>query len=132
MILRAYKYLYYRIYSWNLRAWGESDMPQYNSLFGVSFLAFLNILSVPTALDLVIGGNVINNSGVGKLLIFGLLFVVLVISYFLLVVNSRYKKIAQDFSSETTHQKRTRLIAIWLYILGSFVVCMGLISIRNS
>ncbi len=111
---------------------GESDLPQYNALFAVSFLAFLNIVSIPTAIDLATGGNLIHDSGGGKLIWFGLWFAVQLVSYFLLVVDSKYRKIAKEFSGETTVQKRTRLLVIWLYVIGSFVVSFGLISIRNS
>ena len=56
-ILRAYRYLYFRIYSWNLRVWGESDLPQLNALFGVSFLICLNVLSLITLTEVVTRTN---------------------------------------------------------------------------
>ena len=68
MIPKAHKYLYYRIYSWNLRTWSESDGPEYNALFGMSFLALLNIVSILTTIEMVTGGSVFNDSGMGKLL----------------------------------------------------------------
>src|SRR6476661_2690546 len=57
---RAFTYLYYRIYAWNVRTWGESDVPQFNALFGVSFLVFLNILSVLAAIDVSVGRHIVS------------------------------------------------------------------------
>ncbi|MDG5800164.1 hypothetical protein QA597_07370 [Marinilabiliaceae bacterium ANBcel2] len=42
-MMKIYRYLYYRLYSWNLKTWGEKDLPQWNALFGVSFMMFLNL-----------------------------------------------------------------------------------------
>ena len=127
-----YKYLYYRIYSWNLRTWGESDVPEYNALFGVSFLAFLNIMSLFTAIELVTGLSIIDDSRMGRLFWFVPFLGVLVASYFFLVGRGRYKQIAKKFSSETTVEKRTRLAALLLYVVGTFAVFFGLISISHS
>ena len=88
VVLMPYKYLYYRIYSWNLRTWGESDVPEYNALFGVSFLAFLNIMSLFTAIELVTGLRIIDDSRMGKLFWFVAFLGVLVANYFLLVVEA--------------------------------------------
>ncbi len=42
-MLGFYKYLYFRIYSWNLKKWGENDMPEWNAVLGVSFTMFINL-----------------------------------------------------------------------------------------
>jgi heme/copper-type cytochrome/quinol oxidase subunit 2 len=112
--------------------WGESDMPQYNALFGVSFLAFLNLISIPNAMELVMGHSLFEDSRLIQLLWFGLFFTVLIVSYFFLGANGKYKKTAKRFSGETNVQKRTRLVIIWLYAIGSLAVSYGLIAIRHS
>ena len=112
--------------------WGESDAPEYNALFGVSFLASLNIISLFTAIELATGLSIIDDSGMGKIFWFGPFLAVLVASYFLLVRNGKPKQIAKKFSSETTAEKRTRLLPVWLYVIGTFVLFSGLVSISHS
>src|SRR5438128_1344327 len=102
----AYTYLYYRIYAWNLRMWGESDMPQFSALFVMLILFSLNLMTIPTAIEVFTGGRLIHNE-----LIPGVVFLAIsLISYFLLVHNGKYKKIAEDFSCESPTQRKKRLI----------------------
>jgi len=131
MLIEAYKYLYYRVYAWNLRVWGESDVPQFNALFFVIILALLNLMSIPTAIDAFTGGHLIKDSGRNKLILAGVGLVISLISYFLLVHDRKYKEIAKAFSVETPVQKRRRLIAIWLYLIGTFTAFFGFLSMLN-
>lgn len=124
----AYRYLYYRIYAWNLRTWGESDMPQFNALFGVSFLIFTNVMTLLTAFEVFSGRHVSFNRAVtiGT----GLAFVVL--GYFLLVHKAKYRKIVKTFSGEPPAQRRRRFVACVVYVTLSFVSFFWLVKIRNS
>src|SRR2546427_4429900 len=105
----AYKYLYYRLYAWNLRKWGESDMPQFSALFVMLILFSLNLMTVPTAIEVFTGGRLIHN----ELIPGGVFLAISLISYFLLVHGGKYKKIAKEFSGESPAQRRTRLLGIW-------------------
>lgn len=89
-------------------------------------------MSIVTAIELATGGSMIDGSATGKVFWFGPFFVVLVASYFLLIGNGRHKQIAKELSSETSSQKKTRLLALWLHVIGTFVVFFGLISISRS
>ena len=42
-MLKLYKYIFYRIYSWNLKTWGKKDTPEWNAVIGVSFMMFINL-----------------------------------------------------------------------------------------
>jgi hypothetical protein len=128
LLYRAYKYLYYRIYAWNLRAWGESDLPQYNALFVVTILVGMNLLTIPTAIDAFTGGNIMPNTNatrIGFFLVFG---AVMAVGYFCLVHKENFKTIAKEFASESLTQRRIRLLAVWIYLIGSFAAFFGLMS----
>src|SRR5438477_8646627 len=112
--MRAYRYLYYRIYAWNLQRWGESDLPQFSALFLVLIFIFLNLMSIPTGIDLFTGGHLIRDSGRNKFMLGGVGLVISLISYYLLVHGGKYKQIAQEFSHESPRQKKTRLIVVWI------------------
>jgi hypothetical protein len=128
-MLSAYKYLYYRIYAWNLRLWGESDMPHYNALFGVSFLLFLNIMSAFTLVDLLAGKHFVRLTRAVAMSIAGMLICV---GYLVLVHKAKYRNLGTQFAGESPDQSRRRLIGIWLYIIITFVSAFWLVSIRNS
>ena len=128
MLLRAYKYLYYRIYAWNLRTWGESDMPQFNALFAVSFLIFMNLISCLVAIE-VCSGRHVTLSGLATIAT-GL--TIITIGYCLVVHNRKYQKMAKEFSSETPAQRRRRLIGVVIYVTLSFVTFFWLVKLRNS
>jgi hypothetical protein len=119
-MLDLYKYLYYRLYSWNLNTWGENDLPQWNALFGVSFMMFINIGIVAGIID-IFGLNIfIEDTPKIEILVFG--FLILFINYFWLVHNGKYKKIAKLYNKESKNIRLRNTILLWLYVLVSFVI----------
>lgn len=58
-ILKAYEYVYYRLYSWDLRIGGESWAPEWYALAQISVLIFLNVISLLEAVDLYAGRHII-------------------------------------------------------------------------
>jgi pimeloyl-ACP methyl ester carboxylesterase len=126
---RAFTYLYYRIYAWNLRTWGDSDVPQFNALFGVSALILLNMMSVFTAIDVCVGRHVVPLT---RPVVIGLGLGFLATGYFLLVHNGKYRRIAKGFSNETPTQRKRRFLACVVYAALSFVSFFWLVQLRNS
>ena len=109
--------------------WGETDLPQYNACLGVSFLVCLNIMTIPAAIDAFFGGHLVPDSQSAKV---GLIFVfalVLILSYFVLVHDRRYKQIAKEFAHESHSQRRKRLVLVLLYISGTFLAFFGFLSL---
>jgi hypothetical protein len=126
---RAFTYLYYRIYAWNLRTWGESDIPQFNALFGVSFLVFLNILSVLTAIDVSVGRHVVS---LPRPVEMGLALCPMAAGYFVLVHKGKYRQIAKRFADETPVQSKRRFLICLAYAALTFVIFFWLVQLRNS
>jgi len=122
MIYKAIKYLYYRIYDWNLRAWGESDMPQYNAIIGVSFLMFLNIIGIFIAIEALTGNQYFLFLPKGEYYAAATCLLLLLFNYFLLVRNGKYLTITEEFKKENSLQKRKGLVFVWLYVIGSFAI----------
>jgi len=122
MIYKAIKYLYYRIYDWNLRAWGESDLPQYNAIIGISFFIWLNLITVVIAIEALIKSEYLVSIPNSEYYAGAILLTLILMNCFLLVRNGKYLTIAEEFKKENPSQKRKRLILIWLYIVGSFVL----------
>jgi len=108
--------------------WGESDLPQFNALFGVSALILMNIITLVTAFEVFTGQRLsLNRAGV-----IGGGLALIAIGYFLLVYGGKYQKIAKEFGRETQSQRNWRLIACVFYVALTFVSFFWLVEIRNS
>ncbi len=108
--------------------WGESDLPQFNALFGVSALILMNIITLVTAFEVFTGQRLsLSRAGV-----IGGGLALIAIGYFLLVHGGKYRKIAKEFDKETQSQRKWRLIACVFYVALSFVGFFWLVELRNS
>ena len=118
--MKFYKYLYYRLYAWNLKAWGEKDMPHWNALYGVTFMMLLNLSIIAIILD-ILGFNILlEETPTATILTIGLL--TLSINYFLFVRNGKYHQIASKFEDESKKTKNRNALLLWIYVILSFVV----------
>lgn len=87
--MSLYKYLYYRLYSWNLKTWGESNLPHWNALFGVSFMMFLNLSTMILSLGF-FGINFWFVDPVPKKEIVTIMVVIGAINFFQFIYNEKY------------------------------------------
>jgi hypothetical protein len=117
--MRLYEYLYYRLYSWNLKTWGQSDLPQWNALFGVSFMMLLNISLIGLLLQL-FGVNIFLGDELPKREIVILMLGLFVLNYFLFIHKSNYKTLANKLKKENTKRRRVNTLLLWLYTMLSF------------
>lgn len=117
-MLILYKYLYYRLYTWNLKTWGENDLPQFNALFGVSFMMYTNLGIVFGILELC-GLNIfVKETPVKEIII--IMFVIVTINYFWLVHKRKYKNIGKNFINESKNKRLRNTFLLWLYLFASF------------
>jgi len=132
MIYRAIKYLYYRIYVWNLGMWGESDLPHLNAILGVSFLMFLNLLTLFFTVKPLIDCQPCLTSSADEYIMGGVFLILVLVNYLLLVRDGKYVKIAEEFKKESPAQKRKGIIFVWFYIIGSFILYpLTILAIKN-
>ena len=121
-MLKLYKYLYYRLYAWNLRTWGESDMPQFNAMLGVSFMMGLNFSVVLGIFD-IMGFKTLagDNPKMGLVLMVTLI----VVNYFWLVSRGRYLQIAKEYKAEPKKKRTKNAILLWIYVILSWVIVIS-------
>jgi hypothetical protein len=115
---RGYEYLYYRLYSWNLRTWGEGDLPQYNAMFGVTFMSFLNTVTLVVTVGAL--ANIQAVFEAKEYQIAAIVIILAVINYYALVHDGKYKSIAATFSKEKSSARTKNAIFCWLYVILSF------------
>lgn len=87
-------------------------------MFAVTFLTFLNLISVFLGISALLGWNAAFHETRYQiaLLIVGWA----IINYYLLVRNGRYKKIAERFEDEKMARRRWNLLFCWFYVTFSF------------
>ena len=125
MIYKAYRYVYYCIYSWNLKQWGKSDIPEFNAMVGIAMLTCVNLLSVPIVIEAMTGYEIFAFPKLCKsILVLGALSF-LSFHYFVLYHNGKYKKIIKEFGSESKVQHKRNTFWVGLYIFGSVGVLLG-------
>lgn len=125
--MALYKYLYYRLYTWNLKTWGESDFPQYNALFGVSFMMFLNLVFIAGIFDIFGLKGILRPAPKNAIII--VIVTIIAINYFWLV-KGKYRIIAKGFKNETKNKRLRNALLLWLYFIASFaiVICEAIFS----
>lgn len=130
-MMKIYKYLYYRLYTWNLRTWGESDFPQYNALVGVTFMMFLNLSLIGIILQF-FGVNIFLRDETPKLEIISIMLSLFAFNYFQFVYKSKYIILAKLLKREDLRRRRWNTLFIWLYTIISFgIFVFGAILYRK-
>lgn len=129
--MKFFKYLYYRIYTWNLKKWGERDVPQMNAMFGVSFMMFVNLFPIGALLELS-GLKIFLRGETPKMELIIILLSLLGLNYFLFVHDGKYRLIAKELRKESPRKRRINTIYIWLYFLLSFAfLCLSAIIVKK-
>ncbi len=114
---KAYKYLFYRIYSWNLKTWGEGDVPEYTAILVISLFMGFNLLSIFTFINLMAGYEIFKISEIPKSYIIIKYLILIFVNYFILVKGGKYIQIAKEFKKENKEARRIRTKLMWSYII---------------
>lgn len=118
--MKLYQYLYYRLYSWNIKTWGNEDMPQWNALYGVSFMMFLNLGLIALLLQS-FGIDIFSRESIPKKGIIIIALLILFINYFLFIKNKKYLSLKKKFEKENLKKRKVNTFLLWLYIILSFL-----------
>ncbi len=116
-----YKYLYYRLYSWNLKKWGEKDLPQWNALLGVSFMMFQNLFVMILLLQY-LGINIPLPQKIPVMEIIVLMAGFFAVNYFWFIRKNKFYRIAVEFNREDARKRKKRTLLLWTYFVLSFVL----------
>lgn len=123
------RYFFYRVYSWQLKLWGESNSPQTVGNITITFMIFLNLMTIAIILQkldivLLFGKNRVSNF---YILIVGTILYSSV--SFWINRNGGYTKIAKLYKDESRKIRNLKLLYIWLYIIVSFALPILLIKL---
>jgi hypothetical protein len=130
-MIKLYKYLYYRLYTWNLRIWGEKDLPQWNAMFGVSFMMFMNICTIGFLLE-VFGFIKIFDRQIPKIIVIIVMLIIFIVNYFQYIHNRGYNTITAEYKNEAVKRKKWNILLIWGYALLSFILCFTTMALLHK
>ena len=126
--MKVFENFFLIVFHWNKKKWGYKESPQYNALFGISFMNFLNILSVGIVFQY-LGMNIFLRSETPRILILCTLLVILLLNYFRFIYKSKYVQLYKKFEQKLRSQRHRIIIAFWSYLVISFasVVVLALL-----
>ena len=128
--MNIYKYIYCRIYTWNLKKWGKIDGPEWNALFGISIMMFLNLMTLSLLLGVL---GLINYWKIVHIreIVIAVLLSILVANYFCFIRRKQYLKIIKRYKQETTIERHRNTIIIWFYFFASVLSPFLIININK-
>lgn len=128
--MNIYKYIYYRLYTWNLKKWGKIDGPEWNALFGISIMMFLNLMTLSLLLDAL---GLINYWGIIHIreIVIVVSLSILAANYFCFLHKKKCLKIIKLYKQETTTERHRNTVIIWFYFFVSVLSPFLIININK-
>lgn len=114
MKFNYYTFLFYKLYQWNYKAHGKSDLPELTSVLLISFFTGCNVMTLILIIDILFQTDIVNLLGI---IAFNIVFalIVLGIHYFFLLRKAFHNKIIKYYSSLDADLLKSRVWFLYLY-----------------
>jgi hypothetical protein len=130
-MLKLYRYLYYSLYSWNLKTWGKRDRPEWNALFGVSAMIFFNIILICLIPDL-FGIDMLFKYEISNKIIIAISLIILGLNYYIFLYRKKYELLKKEFSDESIKKRSRNILLLWVYVILTFILPVIIIYINRK
>lgn len=136
-MIRIYRYLFYRLYSWDLKTWGKiNNIPHFKAMLWISLLMFENVIVFGLLIELIfrlLGKNYFSvfDGVVVDIEILICYGSIVLVNYLWFLKNNNYLGIAKKYKSENNSLRKKKTIYAWLFIFVSFLLFIVL-TIVNS
>lgn len=121
-IMRNYRLIFYRLYTWGMRRNGPQDGPQFSAIFALSLFAWLNLLSVGVWVSVFLGEPFSFLIEGSKIAAAALFLGIVVAHYVALVRGGRAQRIAEEFGDPDARGDQEGTGATLSYAICSLVV----------
>lgn len=121
--MKTYRYLYYNLYRLWLRKKDESENAHINAVITITFLLYVNIMSIPLILIAANKNEIINLPEINlkvKIWIASALIGVGILNYFLLALKTQHHKIVEEFNLKSEGKRKKGIVYTVLYLVISF------------
>jgi|SRR5690554_6727910 len=107
--MKTYRYLYYKLYCIWLKKKDEVENAHINAVITITFLMYVNIMSIPLVIMAVYKYEIINLPEINfnvKIWIVGVLIGTGILNYFLLARKKQHVKIVEEFKLEREEKRK--------------------------
>lgn len=125
IIYKAYRYVFYRIYAWQLKKYSDTHPSEIAAMTGIFLVTSLNVISIPGLIEMFTSTRVLTITEITRLEMLPGVLLFLAIHYFILVFREKYKEIVKEFETETKEQRHKRGIYFWIYIIATPLLLFG-------
>jgi hypothetical protein len=117
-----YKFIYYKLYVWNYKAFGKSNFPELNGLLILSFFVYINLLTLFLLVDWFFNTSFFLKATSSRINIIFIGIVILVTNYYFLVYNGRLKNIITQFEKLEINEIKRKVAFVYFYFVFSIVI----------
>ncbi|MBT3208713.1 MAG: hypothetical protein HN704_15250 [Bacteroidetes bacterium] len=121
--MKTYRYLYYKLYCIWLKKKDEPENARINAVITITFLLYVNIVSIPLILLAIHKNEIINLPEIGsnvKIWIGLILVGAGIMNYFILARKKEHAKIIEEFKMENKSKRKKGMVYTILYLIVSF------------
>lgn len=126
---KFFRYFFYRVYSWQLKLWGESNSPQTTANGAITIMLFVNLYTIAIISQVLGIIKLFNEESIPKLFIVLIGIILYSTVSFWIKRNGGYTQIAKLYKDESRKIRNLKLLYIWLYIIASFALPIFLIKL---
>jgi len=112
-----YKYIYYRIYSWNYYLWKNQKMAAYNSTLGITFSVVALFFCIKIYAERLIETKIISFFD-NVYTSIGFVGIIFLINYRLFEQNEKYLKIAEKYDSNKGNKTNWLINGFWAFFIA--------------
>jgi hypothetical protein len=113
-MLKAYQSIYVSVYRWSFKNFGQGALPQFKSLFNVSFLLVVALTNVMLLTKLMIKAQWITLNSTSLLIITGGAMFFLLLNHLIFLNNRWFKKVNMQLA--TISRKNLNMFTIVLLV----------------
>jgi hypothetical protein len=113
-MLKAYQSIYVSVYRWSFKNFGQGALPQFKSLFNVSFLLVVVLTNVMLLTKLMIKAQWITLNSTSFLIIMGGTMFFLLLNHLIFLNNRWFKKVNMQLA--TISRKNLNMFTIVLLV----------------
>jgi hypothetical protein len=117
-----YSYFIYRVYSWNLRRWGENDNPSNNAIIGLSSIQCFHLLSLFLIIQILFNIEILDFFQNNKYLIVLLSIIIYLINYIFYIKYNYLDYYCKKFVKEGLQLKKKNTKIITIFVILSILV----------
>jgi hypothetical protein len=126
MLYKGYKYLFFRVYQWNLDRTDSDDSPELTALLFISLFTSLHLAVFLLIFQKLFNLQIIPFLVNEKLLLAGIVFINLIVNYVLLMRHKRSSAIIQEFGGLPLEKRKRSDLNVAIYF-GLLVLVFWLI-----